>query len=281
MRAIEMIDRGGPGTMYATDQLIKDARSATLPATRYWEVDAVRGIAVVLMVLFHLMWDLFYFGIYTTNMLGGPWQVFARSIGATFLLLLGLSATLVDARLEQRVSRPSGRAGSRFSWYLVRGGKIVGLGLLITLATAVVLASGVIVFGMLHLLGVSLVLLYPFLRARRWLIVVLALAMIGTGFFLNVRPVGYPWLLWLGLPPRGWFMVDYYPVLPWFGVALLGVAAGRTFYPAGIRRYAVPEVSGNWIVRGLSLLGRHSLVIYLTHQPILIGLLILLGYGSF
>ncbi len=267
--------------MYATDQLIKDARRATLPATRYWEIDAVRGIAVVLMVLFHLMWDLFYFGIYTTNMLGGPWQVFARSIGATFLLLLGLSATLVDARLEQRATRPGGRAGSRFSWYLVRGGKIVGLGLLITLVTAVVLPSGVIIFGMLHLLGVSLVLLYPFLRARRWLIVVLALAMIGTGFFLNAQLVGYPWLLWLGLPPRGRFMVDYYPVLPWFGVALLGVVAGRTFYPAGIRRYAVPEVSGNWIVRGLSLLGRHSLVIYLTHQPILIGLLILLGYGSF
>ena len=66
--------------------------------TRYWEVDALRGIAIVEMVFFHFIWDLAYFGLYQVNPLSGPWQFFARNIASTFIGVMGLSLTLSYTR---------------------------------------------------------------------------------------------------------------------------------------------------------------------------------------
>jgi uncharacterized membrane protein len=79
----------------------------------------------------------------------------------------------------------------------------------------------------------------------------------------------------------GIYMVDYYPVLPWFGLSLLGIFTGYTLYPQGVRRFSLPNLAALLPVRGLRFLGRHSLLIYVIHQPILIGLLFALGFGSF
>ena len=75
-------------------------------------------------------------------------------------------------------------------------------------------------------------------------------------------------------------MVDYYPLLPWFGVALLGVFAGHSLYPQAKPRYPLPDYSQAWPIRGITFLGQHSLAIYLIHQPIIIGLLFLLGLAK-
>jgi uncharacterized membrane protein len=75
-------------------------------------------------------------------------------------------------------------------------------------------------------------------------------------------------------------MVDWYPVFPWFGAALLGVFVGFTLWPGGRRRFDLPDLSQTAPVRGLAFLGRHSLLIYLVHQPVLLGLLIVTGIGS-
>lgn len=103
---------------------------------------------------------------------------------------------------------------------------------------------------------------------------------IGLGIYLNGQVSATPWFIWLGLKQTGRLMVDYYPVLPWFGVALIGIYAGHMLYAGGIPRFTLPDKSGTPLIWGLSFLGRHSLVIYLVHQPILIGLLILLGIGA-
>jgi uncharacterized membrane protein len=75
-------------------------------------------------------------------------------------------------------------------------------------------------------------------------------------------------------------MVDYYPVLPWFGLALLGIFTGYSLYPQGVRRFSLPDGSAFPPFQALRFLGRHSLLIYVIHQPILIGLLMALGFGS-
>jgi uncharacterized membrane protein len=103
---------------------------------------------------------------------------------------------------------------------------------------------------------------------------------IGLGFYVEDLRSSDPWLLWLGIKQVGRSMVDHYPLIPWFGLALLGVFAGQTLYPNGQRRFALQDWSCSPPVRGLAFLGRHSLPIYLIHQPILFGLLILLGIGS-
>ena len=245
------------------------------PASRrFWEIDTVRGIAVVLMIFFHLMWDLSFFGVSSGSMLATPWRIFARSIGSTFIFLLGLSLTLTYSRL-----RPKMEGRQLFRKYLLRGAMIFGWGLVITAVTYLILGRGFVVFGILHLLGLSTILAYPFLRWR-WASLVAGIGIIVLGFYANDVMSLSPWLLWLGVKQLGRYMVDYYPVLPWFGVALLGVFFGLSLYPGAIPRFHLPDLSHKAPVRGLTFLGRHSLVIYLVHQPIILGTLILVGIGS-
>jgi uncharacterized membrane protein len=84
--------------------------------------------------------------------------------------------------------------------------------------------------------------------------------------------------VWLGTDPT-FFMIDYWPIFPWFGVMLFGIAAGNVLYRDRRKRAASSTPSPS-AARPLAFLGRHSLVVYLVHQPILLAALILLGVGS-
>lgn len=234
-------------------------------APRLWEVDAVRGVAVVAMIFFHLMWDLQYLGFSSVNVFSPPWQIFARSIGTTFTFLLGLSLWLVATRLT-----------SHALWrYAVRRSMLlVGLGLLITLGTRFFVGDAYVRFGILHLLGSMLVISLPFVRAPLWLTLATGIVMILVGVFLTTLRAPFPWLVAIGVAQAGVEMVDYYPLLPWGGAALLGVACGRICYPAAQRRLALPDLGALAPIRGLRFLGRHSLTLYLMHQPVLLGTLL-------
>jgi uncharacterized membrane protein len=241
---------------------------------RLWEVDVIRGIAVVLMVCYHFIFDLAYFGAYSGNMYSTFWQSIARSIGTTFILVMGVSLTLRYSRLKSRLDRKQ-----LFLRYLRRGAILFGWGMVITAVTYFVVGHGFVVFGILHLLGASTVLAFPFLRSR-WASLVGGIVAIGLGVYLGSVKTLSPWLLWLGVPEFRRWMVDYYPLFPWFGLALLGIFLGFTLYDGGARRFALPDLSQRTPVRALGYLGRHSLLIYLVHQPILFGILILAGIGS-
>lgn len=251
--------------MQVTEVTIQHIRHDT---SRLWEIDALRGMAVVLMIFFHGVWDLVYFRLTSVDVASLPWQVFARSIGATFLLLLGLSLAL---QAERRL------APLPFLPTLRRGLVIFSLGMAITLATYVALGQGFVLFGILHVLGLSLILAYSFVRLPVWVSLTAAVLVIGAGVVLSGIVVVHPWLIWLGVSQQGRAMVDYYPLLPWSGFALLGVAVGRTLYPHGCRRIELPDFSLVPPVRVLRFLGRHSLLIYLLHQPILLSILLALG----
>jgi uncharacterized membrane protein len=235
---------------------------------RLWEVDALRGVALIAMVLYHLSYDIAMFGHFDPDFFRsgiGLWT--GRTIGSTFIFLAGVSLTL-----SYRRASAAGEAGWRK--YALRGLRIFGYGMLITLVTLLVIPDEPIIFGILHLIGASILLSYPFLRFKL-LNVALALVFVTAGVAVYGTPGDSVWLAPLGLPPFS--MVDYWPLFPWFGIALLGIAAGNAFYGERHPEAAKPAPP---LAGGLAFLGRHSLFIYLVHQPLLIAALILLGAGS-
>ena len=241
---------------------------------RFWEIDALRGIAVVAMVLYHFSYDLAYFGLFDVGFFrSGLGLNTGRLIGGLFIFLAGLSLTLSYARATS--SRPSG--GKLFRKYLSRGLRIFSYGLVITLLTWIFLPNEMIVFGILHLIGASIILAYPFLTLKL-ANVALGVACIAASFLLRGLDVDSPWLVWLGTDPT-FFMLDYWPIFPWFGVMLFGIAAGNVLYGDRVKRDA-PSTPRPSAVRPLAFLGRHSLLVYLVHQPVLLAALILLGVGS-
>lgn len=233
---------------------------------RLWELDALRGLAVVLMIVFHFTWDLQFFGLVAVDVFSRPWQIFARGIGSAFIFLLGFSLALRHQR---------GRLGLRYG--LWRASLLLGLGTLISLATYGFVGDSYVRFGILHLLGVSVLLVLPFAGAPAWQSLLAGTGLIVVGALLNRTAAPFPWLIWLGVPQAGVTMVDYYPLLPWVGVALIGVAVGRMGFRDGRRTYPLPALGGSPPFRALAWLGQHSLPIYLLHQPLLLGLLIALG----
>jgi uncharacterized membrane protein len=229
---------------------------------RYQEVDLFRGIAVVMMIVFHTVFDLTYFGIAGFDVTGGFWNIIGTATASLFLGIVGISLTLSDERAKRTLD-----TRHRFLKVLRRGAGIFCLGLLVTLATWLYLKEGCIIFGILHLIGVSVIIGWFFLRLRWWNIP-LGLAWIAAGvlFFPQAGPLS---LLWLGIHPGNFASVDYTPLFPWFGVVLLGIGMGAVLYPGGTRRFGLPSFS-SVPFRPLTFLGQRSLIIYLVHQPVLL-----------
>lgn len=241
------------------------------PAQRYWEVDALRGLAILLMVSYHFVFDLVWFGYAQVALTSGFWLICARMSAILFLLLVGIALAL------QHMHRATQEyAGSRFRTYLVRGLKVLGWGMVITLVSWAVVGRPVILFGILHLIGVATILAYPFL-GRFPLNAGVGVGLIVIGALLNAQPADHPGWFWLGWRPVGFYQLDYFPLLPWFGVTLLGIAAGQWAYPGGVRRWHAPAWSHCGVLRLLAWLGQRSLLIYLVHQPVFFALLMLVG----
>jgi len=242
---------------------------------RFWEIDVLRGIAIVGVVLFHFSYDLAYFaGLFDVGFFrSGLALNIARLGGGVFIFLAGLSLTLSYRRAVK--AQPSG--WGLFRKYLGRGAWIFSFGLLITFLTWIFVPEDMIVFGILHLIGASIILSYPFLTLKLPN-AVLGLGCIIVGLYLRNFGTEHAYLAWLGIRPE-FFMLDYWPIFPWFGVMLLGIFAGNTLYGERGRTTPgpAPKLPG---VRPLTFLGRHSLLVYLLHQPILIAALILLGLAE-
>jgi uncharacterized membrane protein len=234
-------------------------------ASRFPEIDATRGIAILMMIIFHTVFDLHFFGIAPVNVATGFWRWFAMSTASLFLFVVGISLVVSYSRSATKLS---GFALTKK--FLFRGAGIFALGLLVTLGTLLYLHEGFIIFGILHLIGVSVVLSVLFFRFGKYNILLGLLCIAGVFFIGSIQ--GPFWLLPLGIQPASFASVDYTPLIPWFGAVLIGMGAGDLLYGGGTRRFSAPHLPDR-IVQPLAFLGRYSLVIYLVHQPVIILLL--------
>lgn len=237
---------------------------------RLWEIDALRGLAVLLMAFFHLMWNLQFFGLSNVNVFSPNWQLFARGIGSGFMLLLGLSLTL-DANKHPHTLQ------QRWVRNLRRAGQIALCAALVSLGTYVAVGDAFVRFGILHLAAVSIVLGTLFVRLPAPISVLAGVLVLGAWRAVDGVQTTSPWLIPFGIVPPGLMMVDYYPLVPWFGMVLIGIAAGHWLYPNAQRRFALPDLGSPRAIAALRFLGHHSLIVYLLHQPILVGIVFLLS----
>ncbi len=225
---------------------------------RFRELDFFRGVAILMMIAFHVVFDLNYFSVYEMNIHSIMW--FAYITAAIFITLVGICLAISFSR------------GRKFSHFLFRGLKIFFFGMLITAATWFFAEEGTVWFGILHFIGISVIIAYPFLKYEKLNLVIAAVVFL-SGLVLSGMTFSSSWMLWLGFMPFRFYTFDYFPLLPWFSLVLAGIFIGNRFYVR--RRFKLPEVN-NKIARLISFIGRHSLLIYLVHQPLLIIMLYLL-----
>lgn len=235
---------------------------------RFWEIDFLRGIAITMMVLFHIIFDLTFFGTYNFLASSNFWYFFGKLTAALFILIVGISLTLSYFRAKNR-----GKVS--FQKYLKRGARIFSWGMLITFVTFILFPNYFIFFGILHLIGLSIILGYFFFRFL-YLNLILGTSFIFLGFYLSNFTSNLPWLLWLGLTPTNLYTFDYYPLFPWFGFVPIGIFIGNYFYSNYKRNFNLPKIS-NYYTKLICFFGRNSLRIYLLHQPIILIILFSLG----
>lgn len=230
---------------------------------RIWELDALRGLCILGMVVVHFVYDLVeLYGLVKWEY--SPLFSFVMNWGGVlFLLISGICVTL----------------GSRC---IRRGALVFACGLIVSAVTYGMYYFGfsgksiIIYFGVLHCLGVCMLLWPLFRKWPHWLLALTGIALVILGFYLKTIPrVPYPWLMPFGLPWIEFASSDYFPLLPYFGFFLMGSALGKSVYRN--KESLLPKVNTqNFLIRFLLLCGKHSLWIYLLHQPILSGIFYLI-----
>jgi uncharacterized membrane protein len=220
-------------------------------------VDALRGVGICLMVVYHFAFDLAWFHMIEADFYHDPFWLAARALIVTiFLGLVGVS--LVLAKHAHPGPQPFWR----------RVALIAACAILVSIASYLIFPQTFITFGILHAIAVASVLARPLIDFPR-LALALGAAMIVAGATVQLPLFDLPWLNWIGMMTHKPATEDYVPLFPWLGVVLIGVAAGAALPRLQSLIAPVSRRSPAW----LAWLGRHSLVIYLVHQPLLIGAL--------
>jgi uncharacterized membrane protein len=234
-------------------------------AARRQGIDAARGVAVVAMVAYHFTWDLAAFGFIDPSFAAAPgFRRAGAAIASAFLALSGVALVLArEAAKDDAAFRAK---------FLKRLAIIVAAAALVSLGTWFAMGERFVRFGILHCIAASSVAALPFVRLPPAAAALAGAAMLAAPWLVALPAAAHPALLWLGLSPSVPAMVDFVPVLPFSGMALLGVAAGRRMALAPPSGGQPDGASGR-----LARLGRVSLPVYLIHQPLLYGGLFLLA----
>ena len=225
-------------------------------------IDAARGVALAGMVVYHLIWDFAHFGLIAPTLPFAPaTRALSHVVAGAFLALVGVSLALAHPH------------GLRRAAFLRRLAAIAGAAALVTAASYAIDADEPILFGILHCIAASSLIAALFVAAPAWAALAVGAAAIAAPFVYSSPAVNPPALVWLGLGTLPPYTLDWRPLLPWAGVVLigLGLAQAAAARLAGWRWTAWRPM--RWPGRATAFAGRHSLVLYLVHQPILFGLL--------
>lgn len=254
-----------PRTMTTTviDGNLAEGSAATRRLPRIPLIDQLRAIALIAMAIYHFTWDLGFFGyIAPETATTGGWKIFARVIAGSFLFLAGFSLVLGHAQ------------GFRPRAFFIRFGKIGLAAAIISVATWFAFPDTFIFFGILHAIAAASLIGLLFVRLPVVVTLLIAAAAVAAPFYLRAPLFDHPALWWVGLSVNVPRSNDYVPLLPWLAPVLFGIAMARLFIasPLPERLAGYGATTKVWWKSLLEKAGRHSLAIYLIHQPVLIAL---------
>lgn len=220
---------------------------------RFAELDFIRGLCLLVMIICHLAWDLHHYYGYPSYYSDG-WLYWSFVVLAPiFMVLAGISSSFT--RSHQK-----------------RAFRVLFFAMVITLFTFFYDRNQMIMFGILHFMGVNM-LLYPYYRKLNpWLLTGIALIIISLGRFVANIDMHTDVLFPLGLRSASYRSFDYFPMIPYAGFFMIGTVLGPILYPDRKSRVAI-----NIPPNPISYMGQHSLTVYMIHQPVLITLLFLLN----
>ena len=219
---------------------------------RHGEIDVLRAIAIVLMVLFHFVYDLKEFAGVSIDYQSPFWFFIGKASALLFIFISGLSSGFSSSPVR-------------------RGLKVLFYGMCITVVTYLFMKDEYVRFGILHFLGVSMILSPLLFRLSSWTLLGLAGSSAVLGFWFKDQLLNTSLLLPFGLMYFGFGSMDYYPLFPYLAATILGVLAYRHLYAQRTEPLFRFQLNSRWI----KWLSRNSLGIYLVHQPILLLIIFL------
>ena len=230
------------------------------PVARLERLDALRGVAIVWMAIFHFCFDLSHFKFIQQNFYTDPfWTLQRAMIVSMFMFVAGVG---------QAIALRQDPGWQRF-WR--RWVQIAACAVLVSVGSALMFPKSYITFGVLHGFAVMLIVIRLSASAGAWLWLAGLLALVLPQFAQHTW-FDSRWTNWVGLVTRKPVTEDFAPILPWLGVMWWGLASGRWILARRPRWLTDPLPMG---VSGLAVLGRWSLSFYMVHQPALIGTLLL------
>ena len=247
--------------------------NGTQQTQRFWELDVWRGLAVTLMIIFHswLMWALV--SEMNVNDLPLISTFIARTASTSFLVLVGISGYI---SYHQRL-----RKGQRWKQierhFFQRGLILFGYGILISFFTFKIFPDYFILFGILHMIGVSLFAMPAMLRYQWVRLSLLILSMMTVILEWQVGAESIP-KIFTGLLPRNFSTLDYWPLFPWIALVVIGTYLAEHWYQTGLRNFEIREKKFSSpqltvVINKLEWMGKHALLTYMIHVPIILSVL--------
>lgn len=220
---------------------------------RIWEIDLLRATAIILMIIFHTVVDLNKFVGIDIDYLSGFWYWEGKASALTFIFLSGISSGFSKNNVR-------------------RGVKVIAYGMAITLITYILYKEQYVRFGILHLLGISMI-LFPLLKKMNNMLLFISAAVIAlVAIPLKNILANTSLLLPLGVMYREFATLDYYPLSPYLSMFILGIIAYKMYY---YKKHSLFKFG--YENKYITAISKNSLAIYLIHQPVIIATIFLIG----
>lgn len=213
-------------------------------------LDTLRGVAVVLMIIFHFCYDLSYFGWLEADVAGpSAWMPFRYLIITIFVFTMGYSLHLAYSK------------AIRWKHFFSRQLKLMSVAFLLSALSTLMFPESWVYFGIIHFVWIAGYICLPFVRFW-WAALPLALCILVT-HWLSIFPFNWPFdSISDWLPAHR--SIDFVPPVPWLAIALIGVFLGGLMNLREMQIFVGIKIPA-WII----FLGRNSLIIYLLHQPVI------------